>query len=141
MFSIEVTSIHYVDIITEFMVCSSIQNISIRSVPCYCKTEELQRLVAYFEDHLLHLEEESDIFMPLEAGFQLRAQIGERNSDGTGYISLLILLNVGFNSIGNRLYCGGEVIITLEEVNVFLQELQALISVFQKTQSNMLNME
>jgi hypothetical protein len=132
---------HYLDVIVTFVIDPTIQSLEIRSVPNYITVDEVGEVLTYFDEHVTHIETDSYVFMPLECGFQLQAGVGDRGDNGTGYISLLVLLNIGFNKSSTRLYCGGDVIVQLAELDVFLQELRAAYLRMRQAQPTMIDPE
>src|SRR5262249_60445744 len=89
---------------------------------------DLSRLVAYFEEHIARLQQhpdsESDVFVPLELGFQVQALAGEVQAGDDGGVRVRFFVNVGERSqAGRRVYIGGESVVTLKNLPVFLSSL------------------
>ena len=76
-----------------------------------------------------HPDHESQVFVPLELGFQLQALPGEVDQDGAGECSIRVLVNVGQSPIkGHRVYVGGESVVTFDQMRAFLAALRNAVS-------------
>ncbi len=134
-FSFEVdygrTDQEYVGMIVSFQLAPHLQSLNIHSDKTSIATEDLQRLIEYFEQHIAHIQENSsynsDVFLNWELGFQLQALAGEIDSldDEDGYFDIMCLVNAGDRE--TRVYAGGESNITLKDANAFTGTIKALL--------------
>jgi hypothetical protein len=83
-----------------------------------------------------HPDSESDVFVPLELGFQVQALAGEVQAGDDGEFSVRFFVNVGESSqAGHRVYIGGESVVTLKNLRVFLASLHEALAVWSRAHS------
>ena len=126
------TTTAYGDMIVEFQLDPCLGGISVKSEPTFVSMSDLQRLLAYFEQHIAHLQQdpnsESDIFVPLELGFQVQALSGEVRSQRDGEFSLRFMVNIGKSKDEDRVYAGGESVVTLEHIKNFTSSIHDVMA-------------
>ena len=113
------------DVAIEFHLDPCISEVILKSTPTFIEINDIQRLVSYFEQHIISLQKnpdtESDIFVPLELGFQIQALAGEVRSKTDGEFSIRFMVNVGKgNENKTNVYVGGEALIGLKQVMDFI---------------------
>ena len=118
------TTTAYVDMVVEFQLDPCLGGSLVKSEPTFVAMSDLQRLLAYFDQHIAYLQQdpdsESDIFVPLELGFQVQALSGEVRSQCDGEFSIRFMVNVGKSKDEDcRVYVGGESVVTLEQIKNF----------------------
>lgn len=123
----------HADVLVEFRLNPLIGEVAVKSVPTLIAISDLQRLVAYFENHIADLKQnpdsESYTFVTTDLGFQVQALSGEIRSQSDGEFSIRFMVNVGeSNGEGCRVYVGGESLITLENIKNFGSSLRAALS-------------
>jgi hypothetical protein len=128
------------DVVVELILDRNLGNVAVQSVPTLMTVRDLSRLVAYFEAHIARLQQhpdsESDVFVPLELGFQVQALAGEVQAGDDGEFSVRFFVNVGTSSQeGHRVYIGGESVVTLKNLRVFLASLHEALAAWSRAQS------
>jgi len=123
----------YVDMIVEFTLDQHLGGISVKSVPTFMASSDLHRLATYFEEHIAqlpqHPDRESSTFTPMELGFQVQALAGEVHAENDGEFSVRFLVNVGKSKDeGERVYDGGEAVVTLKNIRRFIASLHAVLA-------------
>jgi hypothetical protein len=123
----------YVDMIVEFTLDQSLGGTIVKSVPTFIASDDLYRLVAYFEEHIAqlpqHPDREASTFVPMELGFQVQALAGEVYAENDGKFSVRFLLNVGKSKDeGERVYVGGEAVVTLKNIRKFITSLHEALA-------------
>lgn len=98
---------------------------------CRLYTDDLRKLVQYFRNHCVGLENgtlsESPVYMPLEADLQIRCLDGDVEND-EGYFSVCILFNCGKQGeSGSNNYFGFESVIELSELKIFCSNINKLL--------------
>ena len=116
------------DVVVELVLNRHLGDVAVKSVPTLMTVRDLSRLVAYFEAHIARLQQhpdsESYVFVPLELGFQVQALAGEVQAGDDGEFSVRFFVKVGASSTaGHRVYIGGESVVTLKNLRVFLTSL------------------
>ncbi len=99
---------------------------------CRLYSDDLRKLVQYFQNHCAGLENgslfESPVYMPLEADFQIRCLDGDIEKE-EGYFSLYIFFNCGkLTENGSNNYFGFESIIYLNDLKKFYYDINKLLS-------------
>ena len=94
-------------------------------------TSDIQRLIAYFKQHIANLrtnpDHQSQAFVPMELGFQLQALAGELYPDDDGEFTLRFMINVGKSSAEETaVYVGSETVVMLADVKQFMASLQGI---------------
>lgn len=122
-----------VDIIIEFILDQHLGGIMVKSVPTFIALSDLYRLATYFEEHIAQLlrnpDSESYTFVPMELGFQVQALAGEVHAENDGEFSVRFLVNVGKSKDeGERVYVGGESVVTLKNVRRFIASLHEALA-------------
>ena len=98
------------EVVVELILDRNLGDVAVQSVPTLMTVRDLSRLVAYFEAHIARLQQhpdsESDVFVPLELGFQVQALAGEVQAGDDGEFSVRFFVNVGESSTSrsSRLY-------------------------------------
>lgn len=128
----------YVDMIVEFTLDQHLGGIMVKSVPTCIASSDLHQLVTYFEEHIAQLlrnsDRESCLFVPLELGFQVQALAGEVYAENDGEFSVRFLLNVGKSKDeGERVYVGGESVVTLKNIRRFIASLHEALANLPRT--------
>ena len=126
------------EVVVELILDRSLGNVVVQSVPTLMAVRDLSRLVAYFEEHIARLQQrpdsESYVFVPLELGFQVQALAGEVQAGDDGEFSVRFFVNVGESSqAGHRVYMGGESVVTLKNLRVFLASLHGALAAWSRT--------
>jgi hypothetical protein len=126
------------EVVVELSLDRSLGDVAVQSVPTLMTVHDLSRLVAYFEAHIArlqqHLDSESDVFVPLELGLQVQALAGEVQAEDDGEFSMRFFVNVGESSqAGHRVYIGGESVVTLKNLQVFLASLHEALVAWSRT--------
>jgi hypothetical protein len=121
------------EVVVELILDRNLGNVAVQSVPTLMTVRDVVRLVAYFEEHIARLEQhpdsESYVFVPLELGFQVQALAGEVQAGDDGEFSVRFFVNVGESSqAGHRVYIGGESVVTLKNLRVFLAALHEALA-------------
>jgi hypothetical protein len=122
------------EVVVELVLDPNLGDVAVQSVPTLMTVHDVSRLVAYFEAHIARLQQhpdsESYVFVPLELGFQVQALAGEVQAGDDGEFSVRFFVNVGASSqAGHRVYIGGESVVTLKNLQVFLASLnEALVA-------------
>ena len=122
-----------VDMIVKLVLDKNLGDVAVQSVPTLMTIRDLYRLVAYFEEHVARLRQnpdsESYVFVPMELGFQVQGLAGEVQAGNDGEFSVRFLVNVGESSpAGHRVYIGGESVVTLKNLQVFLASLHEALA-------------
>jgi hypothetical protein len=130
----------HIDLSTEFIASKNIGNVKLKSCSTFITKKDLNRFSEYLENHIKKLEydsdSESDIFVPMELGFQAQALEGEIGDKNNGEFSLRFLLNVGKDGAENHsVYMGGESIVTLRNARAFIDSLHEALVQFQNVKS------
>src|SRR4029453_9240655 len=85
------------DVVVELVPDRNLGDVTVQSVPTLMTVRDLSRLVAYFEEHIARLQQhpdsESDVFVPLELGFQVQALAGEVQTGDDGEFSVRFFVN------------------------------------------------
>jgi len=128
------------DVVVELVLNRHLGDVAVKSVPTLMTVRDLSRLVAYFEAHIARLQQhpdsESYVFVPLELGFQVQALAGEVQAGDDGEFSVRFFVNVGESSqAGHRVYIGGESIVTLKNLRVFLASLHEALAAWSRAQA------
>jgi hypothetical protein len=128
------------EVVVELILDRSLGDVVVQSVPTLMTVGDLSRLVAYFEAHIARLQQypdsESDVFVPLELGFQVQALAGEVQAEDDGEFSVRFFVNVGESSQpGHRVYIGGESVVTLKNLRMFLASLREALAVWSRAHS------
>jgi hypothetical protein len=123
----------YVDVAVELILDQYLGDIVVKSTPTLIALHDLSRLVKYFERHMVqllhHPDYQSEIFLPMELGFQIQALAGEAYTENEGGFSLCCLLNVGKSKeTGHRVYVGGESVVTFKDIKIFLSSLHEILA-------------
>lgn len=123
----------YVDMVVEFTLDQYLGGIVVQSVPTFIAPSDLRRLATYFEEHIAQLlqnpDSESYTFVPMELGFQAQALGGEVYTENDGEFNLRFLLNVGRSKDeGERVYVGGESVVTLKNIRRFIASLHEALT-------------
>jgi len=126
------------DVVVELILDRTLGDVSVQSVPTLITVRDLSRLMAYFEEHIARLQQhpdsESYVFVPLELGFQVQALAGEVQAEDDGEFSVRFFVNVGESSqAGHRVYMGGESVVTLKNLRVFLASLHGALAAWSRT--------
>ncbi len=108
-----------------------LDTLMMKSVPMPIMMNDLQRMVAYLEQHIANLQEnpdsESYTFVPLDLQFQMQAFAGEVRSPDDGEFTLRFMVNVGRpEEEGASVYIGGQTIVTLENINLFISSIRGI---------------
>lgn len=78
---------------------------------------------------LQHPDRASYTFVPMELGFQVQALAGEVHAENDGVFSVRFLVNVGKSkNEGERVYVGGESVVTLKNIRKFIASLHAALA-------------
>ncbi|GCE12313.1 hypothetical protein [Tengunoibacter tsumagoiensis] len=106
--------------------------LTLTSSPVTLSRETLQRLVTYFEQHMMNMQDESFgdsiVFVPMNLQFQVQALAGDRNGPDDGAFSLRFMLNMERpDEEISSIYVGAEAIITFEQTNRFLSDVKKLL--------------
>jgi hypothetical protein len=128
-----------VEVVVELILDRNLGDVAVQSVPTLMTVRDVSRLVAYFEAHIAclqqHPDSESYVFVPLELGFQVQALAGEVQAGDDGEFSVRFFVNVGESSqAGHRVYIGGESVVTLKNLRVFLASLHEAVAAWSRTQ-------
>ena len=131
------TTKNYIDTIIEFILDPVISEISLKSIPTLIALSDWQELIAYFEQHIICLQQnpsyQSDPFVPRELGFQIKALSGEIISLNEGEFSLLFMINAGRSHEDvSSTYIGGESAITLENLQNFLSSIRTTLDLLKQ---------
>jgi len=123
----------HVDMVVEFTLDQHLGGIVVKSIPTFIAASDLHRLTVYFEEHIAQLWQNSDsesyTFVPMELGFQVQALGGEVHTEDDGEFSLRFLLNVGRSKDeGERVYVGGESVVTLRNIKRFIASLHEALT-------------
>lgn len=123
----------YVGMIVLFKLDPNLGSVDLQSEPTSISTRDLQALVAYFEQHIIRLEQDtwndSEIFVNTELGFQIQALAGEITSVGGGNFGIRCTVNVVKSGEGRtRVYVGGEANVTFEQVKEFTNSITLLLT-------------
>ena len=126
-----------VEVVVELVLDRNLGDVAVKSIPTLMTVRDLHRLVAYFEEHIALLQQnpdsESYVFVPMELGFQVHALAGEVQAGNDGEFSVRFLLNVGESSpVGHRVYIGGESVVTLKNLRVFLASLHEALTAWSR---------
>jgi hypothetical protein len=127
-----------VEVVVELVLDPHLGDVTVQSVPTLMTVRDVYRLVAYFEAHIARLQQhpdsESSVFVPMELGFQVHALAGEVQAGDDGEFSLRFLVNVGDSrQAGHRVYIGGEAVVTLKNLRVFLASLHEALAAWSPT--------
>jgi hypothetical protein len=121
---------NYLDLNLEFYLDFFGSQTIIKSSPSFIAISDLQRLINYFKEHIIHLrqdpETESYLFTPLELGFQIQALSGEIRDKDDGEFSLRFMINMNANSDNSSSYFGGESVIYLKNLKNFINSLSKI---------------
>jgi hypothetical protein len=125
------------DVVVELILDGNLGDVAVKSLPTLMTVRDLSRLVAYFEAHIARLQQhpdsESYVFVPLELGFQVQALAGEVQAGDDGEFSLRFFVNVGeSDTTGHRVYIGGESVVTLKNLRVFLASLHEALAAWSR---------
>jgi hypothetical protein len=128
------------EVVIELILDRSLGNVAVQSVPTLMTVRDLSRLEAYFEEHIArlqrHPDSESYVFVPLELGFQVQALAGEVQAGDDGEFSVRFFVNVGESrQAGHRVYIGGESVVTLKNLRVFLASLHEALAAWSRARS------
>ena len=128
------------EVVVELALDRHLGDVAVKSVPTLMTVRDLARLVAYFEAHIARLQQhpdsESYVFVPLELGFQVQALAGEVQAGDDGEFSVRFFVNVGESSqAGHRVYLGGESVVTLKHLRVFLASLHKALAAWPRVHS------
>ena len=120
-----------VELVIKFLLDPQLGQVKVKSRPFLMAVEDLERLITYFKQHLKCLAQdpdyESSIFTPLELGFQLQALSGEIRALNDGEFSLSFMLNVGRGDDDASVYVGGEGVVMLSNLNIFIASIQQIL--------------
>lgn len=121
------------EVVVELVLDRNLGDVAVQSVPTLMTVRDVSRLMAYFEEHIIRLQQhpdsESSVFVPLELGFQVQALAGEVHAGDDGEFSVRFFVNVGASSpAGHRVYIGGESVVTLKKLQVFLASLHEALA-------------
>jgi hypothetical protein len=125
------------EVVVELVLDRNLGDVTVQSVPTLMTVHDLSRLGAYFAAHIARLQQhpdsESSVFVPLELGFQVQALAGEVQTGDDGEFSLRFFVNVGESSpAGHRVYIGGESVVSLKKLRVFLASLHEALAVWSR---------
>lgn len=128
-FELEKATEQQFNLAIQFALDAHLGGFSLNSPPTFITTSDIQRLIAYFEQHIAHLQtnpdHESQTFVPMELGFQLQALAGELYPDDDGEFTLRFMINVGKSSAEETaIYVGSETVVMLAHVRQFMAELE-----------------
>jgi hypothetical protein len=104
-----------------------------RSMLTSVATSDLQRLGAYFDEHISLLAKEpghvSEVFVPLQLGFQIQALSGEIDSNDDGVFGLRVMVSATDESTDFqfRCYAGCEGSVEVCSVRAFMADIEAAI--------------
>jgi hypothetical protein len=123
----------YVDVVVALTLDRYLGDLVVKSTSTLIALRDLSRLVKYFERHIVQLlhnpDYQSEIFVPMELGFQVQALSGEVYTENDGEFSLRFLLNVGKSEeMYHRVYVGGESVVTLKDIKIFLSSLHEILA-------------
>ena len=130
------------DVCVELVLNPEFGGSMIRSVPSIILFDDLRRMRTYFETYLAYCsdltsrltdedlgayEEDFRWCVPLNLGYQLKADSGEALADGAGDFGLLTLVNVGFAEDGTRVFAGADSTMTFAAVRRLIEDIERLI--------------
>lgn len=126
------TNQEYVGMVVTFQLLPPLQETAFHSARTSISIADLRRLILYFEQHMIALEErngdaESDVFVNEELDFQLRALVGNVEPPMDEMFGISCMVNVGMGGDGFRVYIGGESNITFEQTRAFIRNVQTFI--------------
>ncbi len=128
-FELEKATEQHFNLAIQFALDPHLGGFSLNSPPTFITTSDIQRLIAYFEQHIAHLrtnpDHESQPFVPMELGFQLQALAGELYPDDDGEFTLRFMIYVGKSPAEETsVYVGSETVVMLAHVRQFMASLQ-----------------
>ncbi len=124
-----------VNLVIELRLDPQLGEMSVRSVPSRIALQNLQRLLSYFEQHIIALKadpnNESPVFLTEGLGFQMQALAGEFYTEAEGNCNIRVMINVGKHTQGYAsTYIGGESVIEFVKIHSFTSEIQAVLREF-----------
>jgi len=124
------------DAVITFSTVPGLQLITAKSDVTYIRYKDMERLIKYFQDFVAEAMKDSKastyVFVPSELGFNLQPSGGEIVSSDDGCFSLTFMVNIGRDPGGTYTYVGGESLVDLVELQIFLDSLQEVIDQYQK---------
>ena len=128
-FELEKATEQHFNLAIQFALDAHLGGYSLHSPPTFISTSDIQRLIAYFEQHIAYLrtnpDHESQPFVPMELGFQLQALAGELYPDDDGEFTLRFMINVGKSSTEETsVYVGSETVVMLTNLRHFIASLR-----------------
>lgn len=126
------TNQEYMGMIVTLQLHSSLQEMTLQSERTSISIADLNRLVSYFEQHMVRLREkngdaEADVFVNEDLGFQLQALVGSVEPPMDEMFGISCMVNIGKGADGFRVYAGGESSTTFEQVRAFIRDIQTFI--------------
>lgn len=126
---------HYADVTIEIFIGSRGARLA-RSSPTFVMAKDLLRLIEYLAAHIDALQAEpshvSQVFVPLELGFQVQALGGEVESPLEGVFDLRMMLRIpveGEDSSHVHVGCEGSV--EVSKLRAFMRSLETSMEVLQ----------
>ena len=128
-FELEKATEQHFNLAIHFALDPHLGGFSLNSPPTFISISDIQRLIAYFEQHIANLrtnpDHESQPFVPMELGFQLQALAGELYPDDDGEFTLRFMINVGKSSTEETsVYVGSETVVMLTNLRQFMAWLE-----------------
>ena len=121
----------FVDAVIAFTLEPPVGVLHVTSIPTFIHRDDLLRLVEYLTHHMEQLvyapHSDSDVFVPLELGFQVRAYSGAASSANEGAFSLDVKVHVGNDANNARVYIGGEAVVSFGQIMSFTQTLRSTL--------------
>jgi hypothetical protein len=116
-----------------------LSDVSYTSTQTWILASDMERLVAYFEEHMKSLKEDNNhvsrTFVDLDLHFQIQAFEGDTSADNVGEFSLQFMLNVGRSGQGHTYtYLGCESVVTVQDVTAFMNSTRAVLGKYQDSQ-------
>jgi hypothetical protein len=133
-------------VIVEFTLETSLGQILVRTTPMSIIFPDIQRLLTYFENHMISLKKDSTTdsytFVNDHIDFQITALSGHYDPSGESYFSIQCMINIGRAHEGDCCtYVGGESLITFTKTQEFMSELQSVLDDFQNPDKYLSNVE